>query len=475
MRFVGFIGPTYTLSSVNVDCQRCINFYPELNELGTGKDKEIASLVGAPGLKLFATVGLGPHRGSWFSSKGVQYIVSKNKFYSVASDGTATELGTLATSSGQVSMADNSLQLVIVDGPNGYVWDLTALTFTQISDPNWLGADMVAYQDGYFMFNQPNSRHWYLTDINSVSFLGDIASKTGASDNIVAIVSDHRNVWLFGSQTTEVWFETGANDFPFQRIDGAFIETGCAAAFSVAKMDGTVIWLGRDKLGAGTVYMASGFQPVRISTQAVEEAIQGYSVISDAVAWSYQDGGHEFYVLNFPSANATWVFDTQTKLWHERGWFSEGTLQRHRAVTHSYAFGKHLVGDHENGNLYELTREALSDNGQEIFRRRRAPHISTDMLRLFFSQFQLDMETGVGIDGTGQGTDPQVILRWSDDGGHTWSNEHWTSAGKIGHTKKRVQWNRLGSSRNRVFEVTVTDPVKVALIGAEVNYTAGAS
>src|SRR6185437_6464227 len=132
-------------------------------------------------------------------------------------------------------------------------------------------------------------------------------------------------------------------------------------------------------------YEASGFQPVRISTQAVEEAFESYSTIADAVAWCYQDAGHSFYVLNFPTANATCVFDTSTKMWHERGYFSDGVLGRHRGVTHSYAFEKHIVGDWENGNLYELTRSAYSDNGQVMFRRRRSQHLSSDMLKQFFS------------------------------------------------------------------------------------------
>lgn len=474
MRFVGFIGPTYQLSSVNVDCQRCINLYPELNELGTGKDKEIASLMPTPGLNLLVTLPGGVVRGSYLAGNGQLFMVGGNKLYKVASDFTYTVLGTLSTLVGQVSMADNGLQLVVVDGTNGYVWDFTLLTFVQITDPAWLGSNIVVHQDGYFIFSKPGSTQIYLSQLEAVTFNAlDISPLQVNLKQIVSFTSDHRNIWLFGLNATQVFFNSGAV-FPFENISGAFIEVGCAATFSVANLNGTVFWLGRDKNGSSIVYEASGYQPIRISNQSVEEAFQSYSTVSDAVAWTYQDSGHSFYVLTFPTANATWVFDTQTKLWHERAYLSSGVQGRHRGVTHSYAFGKHVVGDWQNGNVYEMTSNAYSDNGQAIQRRRRAPHVSTDMVRQFFSSFFLDMETGTGADGIGQGTDPQVILRWSNDGGHTWSNEHWTSFGKIGRTKHRAQWQRLGSARDRVFEVTISEPVKVILIGAELNYMPGA-
>lgn len=476
-RFVGFIGPTYTLEAVDVDCQRCINLYPELNELGTGKDKEIASLVGAPGLSLLATLPVAGHRGSLTASNGQVFMVAYNKLYKVLSDFTYTELGTLVTTSGNVSLADNGLQLVVVDGPNGYVWDFTLLTFTQISSPNFFGSDKVLHQDGYFVFNKPGTSQFYLSDLEAATFTTIPQLISPLFPNIVEVVSfetDHRNLWVLGPRNYEVFFNSGAV-FPFEYVQGSCGDVGCAAAFSVASLNGTLVWLGQDKRGSGTVYEASGYQPVRISNQAVELAIQSYSTISDAVAWTYSDAGHNFYVLNFPTANATWVFDSQTKLWHERAYLLDGNLLRHRGQTHTYAFGKHIVGDWENGKVYELTRSVYSDDGAAMFRRRRAPHISTDMNRQFFSEFQLDLETGVGIDGLGQGTDPQVILRWSDDGGHTWSNEKWTAFGKIGRKRARAAWQRLGSARNRVFEVTITDPVKTTIIGAEINFAVGTS
>ena len=86
----------------------------------------------------------------------------------------------------------------------------------------------------------------------------------------------------------------------------------------------------------------------------------------------------------------------------------------------------------------------------------------------------LDFATGVGLT-TGQGSDPQVMLRWSDDGGDTWSNEHWRSLGKTGAKKTRVHWNRLGQfgDKGRIFELTKSDPVEFSLLGAHADLNPG--
>lgn len=476
MRFPGFIGPSYKLNSVNFDCQRCINLYPELDEIQTGKDHEVAFLAGTPGYNLLATVGSGPIRGEWYTTTGAFYVVSGNELYKLTSAWAHTLIGTLQTSVGPVGMADNSLQLVVVDGLNGYYVTLSDDTFNQITDPNWLGSNTVTFQDGYFIFVAPNSKEFYLSDLNDITFTAPAnSSKEGFPDNIVVHTSSNRNLWLFGDQTTEIWFDSGDALNPFQYSPGTFIQYGCAAKFSVAKMANTVFWLGKDQSGRGMVFLANGYAPQRVSTHAVELAIQSYPEISDAFSFSYQENGHQFFWLTFPSGNATWVYDMATGLWHERAYTNQGVLQRHRANCYAYAFNTHVIGDYANGNLYELSSQAYSDNGAAITRQRITPHISSDMKRIFFSSFQLDIESGTGIDGTGQGTDPQAVLQWSNDGGHSWSNEMWASFGAIGATRKRVIWRRLGFSRNRVFKVTITDPVKVALMGAELDLMAGAS
>jgi hypothetical protein len=470
MKLDGFIGPSYTLDSRSIDSQRCVNLYPKVNELGKGKERQVASLIGTPGLRLLTTLENGPIRGSYRASNGLLYVVSGEGLYYVNSSFTGIKIGDLETSTGVVDFADNGTTLVIVDGPNGYHHTLGSLSLTQYGDASWLGSSKVGYIDSYFMFNDPNTGVFYHSNLNSTVIDAlDFANAEGAPDNIVSTLINHREVWLFGEDSIEVWYNSGAADFPFERVSGGFIEFGCAAAHSVAKIEKMNFWLGRNKEGHGIVYAAQGLAPQRISTHAVELAIQSYGDISDATAWTYQENGHSFYVLNFTSANTSWVYDLSTRLWHERAYLNGGDYKRHRANCHSFAYNTHIVGDYENGNLYALESNYYTDNGQELRRMRIAPHMSNDLKRIQYHSFQLDAEVGVGSIEESQGNDPEVILQFSNDGGFTWSNEKRTKLGKIGNYLTRVMWRRLGIARDRVFKVVISDPVKIALIGAHIE------
>jgi hypothetical protein len=476
MRFPGFIGPSYRLQSINVDCQRCLNLYPELTESGKGKEGEVLSLVGTPGLSLLLTLATSPIRGVYRTSTGVLFAVGGTKLYRISSAWAATEIGTLNSSAGFVSMADNGTTMFLVDGDDGYTHTLAGSSLTTVTDPDWMGATQVVYQDGYFIFLKPNSQQFYISALNDVDVDAlDIASSEAQPDNLVSMISDHRELWMFNSNSIEVFFNSGNADFPFERIQGAYIEHGCVAAFCTAKMNNQVFWIGQDENGAGIVYMARGYEPQRISTHAVELAIQSYGDLSNTKAYCYQENGHDFYVLNFESADTTWVYDASTGLWHERAYNNNGVLERHRANFHSYVYSTHVVGDYENGKIYKLSSAVYSDAGDEITRMRIGPHASGGGNRIFYSKFQLDIETGVGLDGTTQGTDPQAMMQFSDDGGHTWSNEKWTTMGKIGQKKVRAKWERLGAARDRVFKVVITDPVKVTMIGADLEFEQGAN
>jgi hypothetical protein len=470
-------------------------------------------------------------------------------------------------------MSDNGTQLFVACNPDAFIYNTSTGVFAQITDPDFPGAVTVGYLDGYFVFNEPNSQRFWVTSLNDGTAIDplDFASAEGNPDDVVSLMVDHREVWLFGNNTVEVWYNAGLADFPLARIDGAFMETGCLAPYSVAKLDNSVFWLGSDARGNGIVYRNQGYNAQRVSTHAIEWQIQQYNVLNDAIGYSYQQDGHSFYVLTFPTAQATWVFDVATGAWHERAFWDGVRFRRHRSNCQVNFNGKVIVGDWENGNLYAYDPSVFTDNfyPQRWLRSWRAlPTGQNNLKRTAQHMLQLDCESGVGannniinwqlvadklllavraiqpekalfdeiIDGKRLGrittlgtatplniTDwryligyiynnvlgnlvdaekkdfienfmgpvfaadlqkydgyaisskqGNVMLRWSDDGGHTWSNEHWASMGKLGEYGKRVIWRRLGMTtklRDRVYEISGTDPVKIAIMGAELSAT----
>ena len=464
------LGSAYVARSVNAADARMVNLFPEIvPEAG----KEPAFLSRAPGLRQLASVGLGPIRGLW-AFNGYMYVVSRDKLYKVDTSYNVTTIGTVSGTSGQVSMADNGTQLFVACNGPSYIYNATTDVFAQITDADFPGAGTVGFLDGYFVFNEPNSQRIWVTallDGSSVDPL-DFASAEGAPDGVVGIMVDHRQLWVLGTNSVEVWYNSGNADFPLSRIEGAFNELGCVAAYSIAKMDNSIFWLGQDARGQGIVYRANGYTGQRISTHAIEWQIQSYVTISDAIGYTYQQDGHSFYVLTFPTANKTWVYDAATQAWHERAGFSAGEFTRHRSNCQVFFNDEVIVGDYENANIYAFDLEDYSDNGatQKWLRSWRAlPQGQNNLKRTAQHTLQLDCESGVGLN-LGQGSDPQVMLRWSDDGGHTWSSEHWVSIGKIGQYGRRVIWRRLGMTqklRDRVYEISMTDPVKIAIMGAE--------
>jgi hypothetical protein len=469
------LGSSYVARSINAADNRMVNLFPEVIPEG---GKEPAFLNRAPGLQFQQTIGTGPIRALWaHQTNGSDfYVVSGTEFYKVTGlTATPTKLGDV-TGTGPVSIADNGTQIFLACNPDGFIYNEVTNVFAQITDPDFTGAVTVGYLDGYFVYNEPNSQKVWVTQLldgTSVDPL-DFASAEGSPDGLVGLIVDHREAWLFGTDSVEVWYDSGAADFPLQRIQGAFNEIGCVSAYTIAKMDNGLFWLGTDARGQGIVYRANGYTGVRISTHAIEYAIAQYGNISDAIAYTYQQEGHAFYVLTFPSGNATWVYDVATQAWHERaGWDTPlGQFTRHRSNCQCNFGGNIIVGDYENGNIYTLNLNVYADNGgiQKWLRSWRAlPTGQNTLKRTAQHSLQLDCESGTGLI-TGQGSDPELMLRWSDDGGHTWSNEHLSKMGKIGEYYRRVFWRRLGMTlklRDRVYEVSMTDPVKVAIMGAE--------
>lgn len=471
---IAFVGPSYQSRSLRADAQRTLNAYVELD--GASPRAPIA-LHGRPGLVLADTIGTGPIRGMQsFQDYGI--LVTGNKVYSAVYSGgtyTMTLLGTIGTSSGAVGLAFNGTHVGIVDGLGGWLADLTTLTqITDVDFPN--GVTQIATVDGYFIVCGDGTQQFYINETpgsGSAWNALDYGSAEGSPDNTVACVANHREVWFFGAHSAEVFTNTGNADFPFERNESAFMEIGTAAAWSVRSLDNTVYWLGRDGNGHGIVYRAQGYSPTRISTHAVEKAIQGYSTISDAVAYTFQMEGHAFYVLNFPTAGKTWVFDASVGdpqyAWSE--WCyrntSTGAEERWRPVCHAFIGGKNHVGDYANGKIYRLDLDTYTDAGDPIKRLRASQCMdSPNGHRNFYEQLIVDMDVG-----SGTGT---VSMRYSNDGGNTWSTAK-TAAVTNGDYGTRVKYGPTGAGRNRVWEISSTSTMKWSILGAYARRQEGTS
>jgi hypothetical protein len=418
---------------------------------------------------------------------GGQYLiaVAGESVYRITTNFIATKIGTLNTSTGRVSITDNvttnnGLTAYIVDGGDRYTWIASSNTFAVLpsTDGLWQGADCTDTVDSYIIYNEPGTQNWAATNLGlAVSTTGNYGSKDGSPDNLVALIVDHRQVYLLGENTTEVWVDvgntiSGLTTFPFQRISGTSLQHGIAAKFSLARFGESFVFVTKDTRGQAIIGSMNGYSIVRISTHAVEQTLVNVDV-SDAVAYTYQIEGHEMYVVTFPTVDLTWVYDLSTQQWHK--WLSwDGVIgyYRHRSNCAAFFAGKNVVGDFENGKIYSLNNDVYTDNGATIRRLRRAVHLTADLQRQFFDEFQIQFQPGVGLT-TGQGDDPQAMLRWSNDGGSTWSNEHWITIGKIGQYQNRAIWRRLGWSRDRVFEVVVSDPVKAVIVSANLKASAG--
>jgi hypothetical protein len=367
------------------------------------------------------------------------------------------------------------------------------------SDGAFQGGTIVDIVDNYFVYNDPNTQQWAASNILSPITYGlSYASKFTGPDNLVSLICDHAQVYLLGEYTSEVWADAGTFPFAFQRIPGSSSQHGIIAPFSVSRVGNSFAYLSRNTRGQSEIVMMNGYFPQRISTHAVENTLVD-QYVADAVAYTYQLEGHEVYVISFPTLDLTWAYDFTTQMWHKWLWCDNNNVyHRHRSNCGAFFQGIYLVGDWQNGQIYQLDGTNYTDNGQNIRRLRRAPHLVSDFQRQYFDELQIQFQPGVGgndaqvnpgiavagiaIAGVAvagdstleiPGEQPEAMLRWSNDGGSTWSSEHWSSIGAEGKYKNRIIWRRLGWARDRVFEVVVTDAVKAVIVSANLKASAG--
>lgn len=465
---INLAGGTYQARSVSVSVQRCLNLYPEPLPQSQGEPVQFAYYP-TPGLRPHLRLG-GPLRCLYTTSQGDLIAVAGETVHLITSNGKSARLGTISGGNSQVRMQDNGLTLFIVDGTPGNGWYCSMPgsgygPITKINDAAFYGSATIAVLDTFLLFVNPNTINWYTSPANFVDDTASpfdplyVASKTSYPDVICGIATVGQTIWIFGRQTTELWYTSGAPDFPFQRIPSITADQGCESPYSIATNYGQVFWLGRDRSGHARVYQGQANETQAVSTFAIEQELNQYPELGNAIGNTYQQDGHQFYVLTLPDQGKTWVYDASTQLWHERcGLDTTGQEQRIRANCWGAAYGRVFCGDYENGWLYEVRTDALDDAGMPIKRQRAFPHLLTDGARGVHRQFGVDMQGGSGI---------TVTVDWSDDRGATWCAPQMLALGTAGDTWPTL-W-RLGMARDRAYRLTWTGAAQTALMGAFVT------
>jgi len=436
-----------------------------------------------------AVLSSGPTRGS-ITITGRTFFVNGADFDEVFANGTFTTWGTVANNALPVTMAASPQQLLLASAGTAYVFDLVANTLTPIPGATFPGpVSQAAICDDFFILTIANSKEFFVSaPLNANDWVTNGSAIVSVfPDNIVGMIVSHRQI-VFGSDTKTVTYFDSGNIFPFDVVPGSDMDQGLAAMSSYALLNNTYLWLGSDERGHGKVWMASGYTPTRVSNHAIEFAIQGYSRIDDAVAFTTQDQGHDFYHLYFPTPSVMWVYDTMTGMWHQELFniAITGQFQAAHRWNHTFNFGRHLVGDWQSGKVYEMHIPVLTgaswtfadDDGAPIVRIRTAPHISKTQRRQTINELQVYLESGLGpipplTDGVGNPRGPIMSMRFSGDSGKTWSNWLDRDCGQAGEFIKRVRWLRLGERRDWVIQIRVSDPIGWRIVDAYIDIDDG--
>lgn len=462
---IRFATQSYKHDSLPLSSQRLVNAFAE-SQPRTAKNN--VSVHGCHGIVEFATCGFGPIRGG-IEVQDVAYFVSGEEFWSVSSDGTSQLLGSGITGGGTVSMDGSDEEVVIVNGTNGYIFDIAGNSFSAIGDADFNAANTVALINSVFVYDWAGTNKFFCSqelDAGNIDAL-DFASAESSPDGVVCVRNRNGLLMVFGTHSLESWDHTGASDFPFSKIKGGTIDRGIAGPYAIVDEDASLFFLGDDRV----FYRLNGLQVIRISTHAIERTWQDYTRVDDAFCFRLPVDGHKFIYITFPTAGATFGFDIATGLWHERmSWDPRGSELKWRVSCAVPVYNKILVGDGNSGKIGYLDRRTYTEFGDPSLMLAVFPPIYPNGKNTSLPCFEVDMETGVGL-STGQGSDPQVMLEYSTDGGRTYSApQQWRTMGAIGAYQTRLQWRELGSAFHWTFKLSVTDPVKRTITGARLPF-----
>ena len=499
-QFANFVGPSYTTKSLPIDCQLSINWMPTPITSAAAKTKY--ALYPTPGYSHLTFKYLdviydhiptrfpGRIRGMYYTSTGfgtdtvgALVVVAAESVYEVRPEDVTgvhelKKLGIISNLEGQVTMADDGFGLVISDNTTLYHINLKTRAMSSLGTNSPLQASSVTYLNGYTVCcgkleGVPSNTFFWSgqyangeDDWDALSY----ASAEGFADPIICVKRVGGDLWLLGPRSYEVWQSADDASLPFLRTSGSMGNIGCASAASACEIGDTLFFLGSGAMGTRKAYMSSGYTVQSISTDALEEEWSKYKSFEDAIAFAYTQEGNTFWCVTFLTDNVTYVYCIESGSWHQRATRDEATDTFNRwGITQGvYAYDKIFVGSLEDTKIHRLSSDIYDEDGVQIVRVRRAPHMHNGMSMIRHASITIDMETGMGT-ATGAGVEPQAMLRYSSDGGRTWSSELWLSAGKQGEYRTRMKWARLGQARDRVYELFVSAPVRWTVLGAEIE------
>ncbi|HEU4805001.1 MAG TPA: hypothetical protein VFS91_04215 [Nitrobacter sp.] len=463
---IPLVGPSNEGVHPKADCQRTINLFPVRAE--AEGEKARWHLQGAPGLSTLVTLSFTKTRG-FYVFEGRLFVVANAWLIEVYSNGTTYSWGSIGSVRGKVTMAELNGVIVIGDGAGFYSFTVATGVIAVITQAP-IGRHCIAFNQRILYVQRGTGRVYYsalnnATSINSLDFF----TAENRPDDLLTGLATEDQVWLFGEGTIEVWYDSGDADNPFQRIPGGVIHAGILSEDTALRADNSLWWVEKDDQGQGIVRRSHGFTPVRVSTAAVERFTAS---ATDLSAFSYQEQGRIFVILN--ADEGTWAYDVKEQLWHERAWTNpaDGDFERARPELHAFAYGFHLVSDHTSGKIYKQSLDYYDHAGDPMVSRRITAHTDAEGRALTVHEFYVDCAVGVGLI-TGQGSDPQMMLRYSVDGGLTWSNELHRDMGEIGKYLTRARWHSLGLGRDWAFEVSISDPIPRILAGARARMSVG--
>lgn len=480
MARISFCGGSYQSASPNADCEYTQNWMPEPIESGVGVSAMV--MYRSPGTGLFSTLpGMkSVVTGLYFGTRAfvVAQDLANQYLWELFANGSVTNRGKLGAANGPASMAaNNALQLMICSTGQLFILPLTTNILNEIDTTSgnvMIGkVAQIGFSDGFFVALIQNSQTLQVSSLLNGSQTGwsplNFTIVSVYADQVLAMLIDHREVWLWGPKQTIPYFDAGAPIFPYLPVPGGFIEQGIVAPQSPVKLDNSVMWIGGDDRGYGIAWRAQGYLPSRISNYAIETEWQSFPTISDAIGYSFQDRGHSIAHWYFPSANKSYRYDVSTGMWHNPTYNQSGLPVAHLSRCHFMAFGKHLIGDRQSGNVYEMNAKYLDDNGTLIQRVRRGATVASEQEFMHLHKFQVYHEAGIGpepplLDGDGNPRDPQMYFRDSRDGGHTWSDPITMDCGQQGDFTKIAEVRRLGRARSWTPEISVTDAVDWKII-----------